>query len=230
VLWTSDHQQIFTASYDKSIKLWDVASGNIVREFKAAPNPSPIIKKEEKKDEKKDEKKEDKKDDKKDPPKKDDKKEPPKKDEPPGPPGHHDQVFSIALSKDGKFLASASSDKTVKLWDVSTGKVVRDFANPDFKSVFPDEPAPSHPGWVHSVKFTPDGKQLVTAGAAPKGRSYIAVWNVKDGKRVYGSERDFGPIHSMVLTRDGTKLVIGCASIPRLKAEPGAVIVKMPGK
>jgi len=80
------------------------------------------------------------------------------------------------------------------------------------------------------VRFTPDGKQLVTAGAAPKGRSYIAVWNLSDGKRAFGAERDFGPIHSMIVTNDGTRLVLGCAAIPRLNAEPAVVILKMPGK
>ncbi len=203
IQWTTDYKQIFTASYDKTIKLWDAAGGTLVREFKAAPEPMPE-------------------------PKKDDKTPPPKKDD--GPFGHRDQVFSIALSKDGKFLASASSDRTVKLWDVATAKVVRDFQNPDIKPVFPGEPAPSHPGWVHSVKFTPDGTQLVTAGAAPRGKSYLAVWTVADGKRVFGAERDFGPIHAMTIFPDGSKIVIGFAGMPRNKIEPAAMILKMPGK
>src|SRR5262249_18877215 len=144
VLWTADHKQLLTASFDKSVKLWDVTSGNLVREFKPAPEPKPIAPK-------------------KDEMKKEDagswfcggpvKKEEPKKDEPPGPPGHRDQVFTMALSQDGKFLATGSSDRTVKLWEVATGKVVRDFANPDLTPVLPCEPAPSHPGWVHGVRF-----------------------------------------------------------------------------
>ncbi len=203
VQWSNDFKQVFTSSYDKTIKLWDAAGGTLVREFKAAPEVVPE-------------------------PKKDDKAPPPKKEE--GPFGHRDQVFSLALSKDGKFLASASSDKTVKLWDVATGKVVRDFQNPDLKPVFPGEPVPSHPGWVHAVRFTPDGAQLVTAGAAPRGKSYLAVWTVSDGKRVAGAERDFGPIHAMSLFPDGSKLVIGCAGAPRNKIDPAAMILKFPGK
>lgn len=143
--------------------------------------------------------------------------------------GHRDQVFSIALSKDGKLLASGSSDRSVKLWDVATGKVVRDFPNPDLKPTFPDEPAPSHPGWVQAVRFTPDGQFLVSAGAAPRAKSYLAVWRVSDGKRVYGAERDSGPIHSVAVTPDGTKLVIGSAPA-KGKTEPEAVVVKLPGK
>jgi WD40 repeat protein len=234
VVWSRDHKRVFTASFDRTIKLWDAASGNLVREFKADPGPRPILPKKEepRKDEKKDgkgDKKDAKKDDKKEM-KKDEKKEPPKKVEEEKPPsGHRDQVFSIALTKDGKFLASGSSDRTVKLWDVATGRVVREFANPDLKPLFPDEPAPSHPGWVQAVRFTPDEKFLVTAGPAPRGRSYLAVWSVADGKRVYGAERDFGPIHALAVTADGAKLVLGCAA-PKGKTEPDAVIVKLPGK
>jgi WD40 repeat protein len=199
VQWSRDHKQIFTSSYDKSIKLWDAASGNLVREFKAAPEAKPVV---------------------------DPKKEAPKAE---GLVGHRDQVFSIALSKDGKTLASGSSDKSAKLWDVATGKVTREFENPDLKPVLPGEPAPSHPGWVQCVRFTPDGQFLVTAGPAPKGKSYLAVWKVADGKRVYGAEREFGPIHSIAVSPDGTKLVLGCGTA-KGKTDPDAVIIKLPGK
>ena len=233
VAWTGDSKQVFTSSYDRSIKLWDINAGTLVREFKPAPDVKPEEKKEEKKDDKKDVKKDDKKDAKKDDVKKDDKKEPPKKEpakiEPAGPVGHRDAVFSIALSKDGKLLASGSSDKTVKLWDVATARVIRDFPNPDLKPTFPDEPAPSHPGWVHAVRFTPDGQFLVSAGAAPRYHSYLAVWNVVDGKRIYGSDRDGGAIHSLEMSLDGSRLFVGGAP-PRGRPEADGFILKFPGK
>ncbi len=143
--------------------------------------------------------------------------------------GHRDQIFSIALSKDGKLMASGSSDKTVKLWNVASGKVVRDFANPDLKATFPDEPAPSHPGWVYSVRFSPEGDYLISAGAAPKGKSYLAVWHVADGKRVYSAERDCGPIHAVAITPDGTKLILGSAPL-RGKPQSDAAVIKFPVK
>ena len=148
---------------------------------------------------------------------------------PPGPPGHRDQVFSMALTKDGKFLATGSSDRTLKLWEVATGRVVREFPNPDLKPVLPGETAPSHPGWVQCVRLTPDGQFLVSAGPAPRGKSYLAVWSVADGKRVYGAEREFGPIHAVAIAPDGTKLVIGCAPL-RGKSGAEALVIKLPGK
>ena len=209
VLWSPDHKQVFTGSFDRSIRLWDVASGNLVREFKAAPDPVPIlpVKAEDK-----------------------DKKEPTRPDAKTaagaaGPAGHRDQVFSLALSKDGKLLASASSDRFVKLWDVTTGRVIRDFENPDLKPVFPGEPTPSHPGWVQSVQFTPDGKYLVSAGPAPRGKGYLAVWRVADGKREFATERDHGPIQSMTLAPDGSRLVIGMALA---RGRPEATVLVLP--
>jgi WD40 repeat protein len=157
-------------------------------------------------------------------PKPGDKAEPPK-----GPVGHRDQVFAAAFSKDGKLLASVSSDRTVKLWEVASGKVLRDFPNPDLPAAFPGEPSPSHPGWVHGVAFTPDGKYVVTGGAAPRYRGYVAVWSAADGKRVFGGEQDVGPVQALAPLPDG-RLVLGCGVRSRDGSDADAVIVKLPVK
>eukprot|EP00182_Erythrolobus_australicus_P001950 CAMPEP_0185833472 /NCGR_PEP_ID=MMETSP1353-20130828/2962_1 /TAXON_ID=1077150 /ORGANISM="Erythrolobus australicus, Strain CCMP3124" /LENGTH=51 /DNA_ID=CAMNT_0028531767 /DNA_START=37 /DNA_END=189 /DNA_ORIENTATION=+ len=39
--------------------------------------------------------------------------------------GHSDEVWSVAFSTDGKWLATGSWDYTVKLWNVATGECVR---------------------------------------------------------------------------------------------------------
>src|SRR5207249_1465665 len=39
--------------------------------------------------------------------------------------GHGDGIFSVAFSPDGSSLASASRDRTIKLWDMATGQVIR---------------------------------------------------------------------------------------------------------
>ena len=63
-------------------------------------------------------------------------------------------VFSVAFSPDGKMLASGSWDYTIKLWDVASGRELRTLIG--------------HLGWVTSVAFSPDGQG---AGLGQRGRN-----------------------------------------------------------
>lgn len=65
--------------------------------------------------------------------------------------GHASSVNSLSFSRDGAFLTSASSDSTVRLWDVAS-------ANP--QSIV----LPGHQSWVWAVGFTPDGERIVSGG------------------------------------------------------------------
>ena len=59
-------------------------------------------------------------------------------------------VNTIAISPDGQTLASGSKDKTIKIWNLKTGKLKETI------SEVSDE--------VYSLSFTPDGKTLVSGG------------------------------------------------------------------
>ena len=65
--------------------------------------------------------------------------------------GHSSSVNGLSFSHDGKFLASASSDGHVRLWDMNT---------PNAQSIL----LPGHQSWVWAVGFTPDGKRLISGG------------------------------------------------------------------
>jgi WD40 repeat protein len=80
--------------------------------------------------------------------------------------GHISSVLSVAFSPDGKYLASGSYDRTVKLWSVESqnkGTTLR-----------------GHSGHVNSVAFPPDGKYLAS-GSRDKT---VTLWSVESQKEV----------------------------------------------
>jgi WD40 repeat protein len=59
--------------------------------------------------------------------------------------GHSDQANAVAISSDGNLVASGSDDHTVKLWDVATGAL--------------QQTLEGHSDWVLMVAFSSDGKR-----------------------------------------------------------------------
>ena len=88
-------------------------------------------------------------------------------DEKTSPKGHRDGVFTVAFTPDGKQIVSGSSDRTIKVWNVADGAMVREFVNPNLPSV----PPQAHPGWIYHLRFTPDGQHIVSVGGAPRTRA-----------------------------------------------------------
>ncbi len=140
--------------------------------------------------------------------------------------GHRDGVFAVAFSPDGKFIASGSSDRTIKLWGLADGQVARSFVNPNLK---PDAGVPvAHPGWVYGLRFTADGKYLISAGPAPQNHGFVAVWQVADGKMLYGEDLPLGPFHSLALSPDGKLLAVACGPQDRQATEVSSYVLKVP--
>ncbi|MEV4379311.1 hypothetical protein [Streptosporangium sp. NPDC049644] len=79
--------------------------------------------------------------------------------------GHTDTVESVAFSPDGRILASAGKDETIRLWNISGG-----LARPTPLG------GPLAVSSVHSVAFSPDGRTLAGAGTDRT----IRLWNVSD--------------------------------------------------
>lgn len=120
--------------------------------------------------------------------------------------GHSEVINSIALSPDGKYLLSGSNDKTLKLWEVSTGREIRTLIG--------------HTQEVMSVAFSPDGKHAVSSddhSTSMDNENNILLWNIEKGvvvkkipiRRKEGKEWERGYTPSVVFSPDGRHIAAG---------------------
>jgi hypothetical protein len=90
--------------------------------------------------------------------------------------GHTWDVRSVGFRPDGRVLASASFDGTVRLWDLDTGAAIRTII--------------AHDGIAERVFFLPDGRRLLTCGGPLPGNSSAAeggavkIWDADTGRDI----------------------------------------------
>ena len=140
--------------------------------------------------------------------------------------GHQDRVNSVAFSPVsssegsaaignpqgfGKTLASASDDKTIKLWNITTGKVISTFSG--------------HQSRISSVAFSPDGKTLATAS----WDKTIKLWNVTTGKVISTFSGHQDRVNSVAFSLDGKTLAIGEKTIKLHNTSTGKLISTFSG-
>ena len=104
---------------------------------------------------------------------------------------HTERVGSVAISPDGKTLASGSVDDTVRLWDVQTGTSIRELTG--------------HTNNIGSVVFSPKGKVL----ASGSWDNTIRLWDVQTGTHLSTLPGHTDSVTSLMFSPDGKTIASG---------------------
>ena len=107
--------------------------------------------------------------------------------------GHTSFINYLLISPDGQTLASASADKTIKLWDLATGREIRTISG--------------HTSFINYIVISPDGQILASASADKT----IKLWDLATGKEIRTISGHTSFVNYLAINRDGQILVSASA-------------------
>lgn len=107
-------------------------------------------------------------------------------------PGHNGGVNDVAVAPNGKIFATAASDGTIKLWNVSDGTLAHTLVDP------------ASPYAVRKIVFTKDSQTLIAA----ETYSRIVIWNLVDDSitKIIAT----GDVYSVALSPDAKTIAAAC--------------------
>ena len=99
--------------------------------------------------------------------------------------GHGNVISGLSFSTDGRRLISGSSDKTARIWDVESRKTLHELTG--------------HTEYIYAVAFSPDGSKAVTGS----DNNTLKLWNVNTGRLITTMQEHGDDVASVVFTPDG---------------------------
>ena len=105
--------------------------------------------------------------------------------------GHENSVLSVAISPDGKTIASSGDDSAIKLWNLATGKQISSLNG--------------YSQQVNVVVISPDGKTLVSGS----NDNTIKIWNLATRKLIRTLDGHSDSVHALAISADSETLVSG---------------------
>ena len=104
---------------------------------------------------------------------------------------HSDMVYSVTFSPNGRQVLSGSKDKTIKLWDVRTGRLLRTLKG--------------HADAVQSVAFLPNGQQAVSGSRD----ATVKLWDLLNGELVRTYKGHNCCVNSVAVSANGEMIASG---------------------
>lgn len=104
---------------------------------------------------------------------------------------HQENVSSLAITNNKNYLVSGSWDKTVKIWELSTGKIIRTING--------------HEELVDKIVIIPNDKFILSIGA----NSSAKLWELETGNLQFSVESNTDDAGSILISPDG-KLLFNC--------------------
>jgi hypothetical protein len=112
--------------------------------------------------------------------------------------GHTDIIYTVAISPDGKTLASSSRDKTIRIWDLATGMQRAILRDQEDKAT--------------CLAFSPDGKNLAYPHSDKNPLQHkLLVCEIASGKTVASFAGHRKPVSSIAFSPNGKMLASGAS-------------------